>query len=83
MQTPTVTAEQIEGALLQLPPRRRAAVVGRLLKSLRSADEPDAAWIEELEWQLQDWRAGLRMEPIHELLDNPDAVLACCNANPE
>lgn len=68
---PTSTEERIEAALLRLPRRSRARVAANILKSLRGDGEPDAGWIEELEWRLQDWRTGVRLDAIDDLLDDP------------
>lgn len=69
------TEDQIAAALLTLSPRSRSRVITKILNSLKSDDETDAAWIEELQWRLKDWRAGLRLEAVDDLLDDPDALL--------
>ena len=80
---PISREEQIEAALLHLPPRSRARVAATLLKSLRGDDEPDAGWIEELQWRLQDWRAGVRLDAIDDLLDDHEAASSCIDTKPE
>jgi hypothetical protein len=73
----TNAEDQIEVTLLQLPSRSRARVAATILKSLRGDDEPDAGWIEELEWRLQDWRAGVHSDAIDDLLDDPETASTC------
>jgi hypothetical protein len=67
----TYTEDQIAAVLLKLPSRSRARVAKKILNSLKGDDETDAAWIEELQWRLKDWRAGLIVEAVDDLLDDP------------
>lgn len=64
------SAEAEAMALIMLPIRRRAILLGKLLKGLKG-NEADEGWTEELDWRLQDWRAKRRTEPLDELLDGP------------
>jgi hypothetical protein len=68
------TEEKIVEIALQLSPSRRARFVDTVLKSLGN-DEADAGWIEELRWQLKDWRAGVRFDAVEDFLDDPKSVL--------
>ena len=71
---PKYTYEQVEAAVVRLAPEARARIAGALLDSL-SGSGTDEAWLEELRWQLQDWHAGIRHDPVDDLLDDPTPVL--------
>ena len=68
------TNEQAEAAVMSLALDARARIAGVLLNSL-SGTAVDEAWLEELRWQLQDWYAGVRHDPVDDLLDDPTPVL--------
>ncbi len=55
----SVSPEQLEAQLLQLPPHLRARLAEALLASLDEADsELDVAWADEAERRAQDLRLG-------------------------
>lgn len=63
-----VTTGDLLTAALSLPPKERAEIAGRLLKSLDELPEAEweAAWVAESERRLQEVRAGRMTERLAE-----------------
>ena len=57
-----MTIEQLERELLALPADERARLAERLIETLGTSPELEAAWAKEISKRLRDWEEGR----IHE-----------------
>ena len=66
-----MTIEQLERALLKLPPSERARLAERLISSLDEESELESAWYDEAERRLAQIRAGaVREVPEEEVYES-------------
>ena len=70
-----MSIDEIEAAVLELPPEERAALIGRVEGRLYPVDDIDPAALDRARRELADMKSGrVRGIPMEELLDELDRM---------